>query len=431
MYTRHLFFLCCFFFLGVLRVLYTFWSLGLYVEKPYVFKNVFQGYVVSEPDVRHSGVRYILKPLEKKRKGHVYVSYDQYPLFNYGDVVDVHCHSLERPQPFDRFRYDMYLARFGVSHICKQPSLKKVGSGYGNPVLRYIFSIKNTIAGRINVLWHEPYAGFVAGLLYGYRGGLGSLNELFAKTGVTHIIAISGYNITIIATLLIGFCGQFAISRRKTFYVIVLGIFFFVLFAGASASVVRAGIMGVLVLFARERGRRSVMHNILLCTVFIMVLHNPLVLLWDAGFQLSFLATLGLVYLVPLVEKKMKKIPSFFGFKEVFVSTFAATLVTAPMILFQFGRFSTVAILVNILILWIIPHIMVLGFFAVVFSFIFEPLAQIFSWCTWFGMFYVVSVVRFFADMPFASVDMRMPLVFPVVCYLFGFFYYKKLYEKV
>ena len=424
---RTLFFLCIIFLCGFVRVIYAFWSLGINSEMWLYGEQQLTGYISAEPDIRQDGVRYSVTSKDGNVKGKIYVPYDQYPVFNYGDVVDVRCRRLEKPEPIEDFRYDMYLARFGISYICRSPEIKKIGEGGGYKLFVNIFSFKDHVADRVNRLWHEPYAGFMAGLLYGYRGGLGSLNDLFAKTGVTHIIAISGYNITIVATILITLCIHLCIPRKRAFYLVVTGIVFFVLFTGASASVVRAGIMGVLVLFAQQRGRRRNMHSVLICTVMIMVVHNPFVLLWDAGFQLSFLATVGLLYIAPIIEKKVCWLPRSFGLRESFSSTISAILVTLPLILFQFGRLSVVAPVVNMLILCTIPFIMLLGFFGVVVSFVSYPLAKIISWVAWFGMGYVVLVVQFFASLPFSYVDVHIPLIFVFFCYVGGFFFYQKI----
>ncbi|PLX27123.1 hypothetical protein C0581_03665, partial [Candidatus Parcubacteria bacterium] len=311
------------------------------------------GYVSAEPDVRLDGVRYIVnvRSVETRfiasskynqniasntetrsivyvrAQGKIYFKSGLYPRFAYGDKLELQC-SLRAPEPVEDFRYDKYLARYRVFVICQEAKIRKIGYGEGGRFLRGIFGVKNVVAERINILWHEPYASFMAGLLYGYRGGLGELNELFSRTGVTHIVAISGYNITIIATILITLCTHLYIPRKKAFWIIAGGIIVFVIFAGASASVVRAGIMGVIVLLAKQVGRASRVGNVMMLTAVVMSLQNPYILMWDAGFQLSFISTLGLVYLVPVIEKPFVKLPEVFGIKESLVTTLAAIAAT-------------------------------------------------------------------------------------------------------
>lgn len=390
-------------------------------------KKTVIGYVAAEPDVRLDGVRYIVKLGDLK--GNVYVKSAPYPKYNYGDKLELEC-SLRKPEPIEDFRYDKYLARYRVFVICQGAQISKIGDGEGSRFLSGVFAVKGVVAEKINKLWHEPMASFMAGLLYGYRGGLGTLNELFSRTGVTHIVAISGYNITIIATILMAFCTALYIPRKKAFWFITVGIIVFVIFAGASASVVRAGIMGIIVLLAKQVGRASRVGNVMMLTAVVMTLHNPYILMWDAGFQLSFISTLGLVYLTPLIEKPFARLPEVLGIKESLISTLSAIAATLPLILFQFGRLSIVAPIVNILILWIIPAIMMIGFFAVVASFVFQPIALLLSWLAWVGMKYIVVIVEWFASLPFAAVDVRVPWFVMVLLYVGMIYLISKKHKK-
>ncbi len=382
------------------------------------------GYICAEPDIRLDGARYILK-VEKlegaeKIKGKVYLKYDLYPRFDYGDYLRVSC-SLRQPEIIESingrdFRYDMYLARYGVFSICRAEQVKKYGNK-GNVLLKKIFALKKKVAEKVNKLWHEPHASFMAGLLYGYRGGLGSLNELFNITGVTHIVAISGYNISIIAAIFISISVNLYIPKKKAFPLVAIGIIIFVVFAGASASVMRAGIMGIMVLFVKHLGTISRVGNVMILTCVLMCLFNPFVLIWDAGFQLSFISTLGLIYLTPLLERRVKFIPEFFSLRESFISTISAIIATLPLILFQFGRLSLVAPLVNVLILWILPLLMALGFFAVLASYVFLPLAQVLAWTAWLGLSYIIIIVKWFASLNYAAINILIPAYVMMLCY--------------
>ncbi len=399
-------------------------------------------FVSSEPDIRTDGVRYRVRTEKfidshREIQGEVYVKSELYPRYAYGEQLIIQC-TIERPEPIEDvkeknvFRYDRYLSRINIYAICKNPVIETTEKNMGNPLYRSIFSFKTSLADTISHIWHEPYASFVAGLLYGYRGGLGSLNELFAVTGVTHIVAISGYNITIIATIFIALCKTVYIPRKKAFGVVVVGIILFVIFTGASASVVRAGIMGILVLIARQSGRRSGIGNVLMMTAVIMAMQNPFVLIWDAGFQLSFLATAGLVYLSPIVESWFTRVPGLFGAKESLVSTLAAIIATLPLILFQFGRLSVVAPIVNVLILWLIPWVMIAGSISVVLAYVFLPIGRIAGILAYLGMEYIVQVVTFFSDLPFAAFDLKISWFIMIISYiLLGMYIRKKAITRV
>ena len=388
----------------------------------------FVGYISGEPDVRIEDVRYLVGSEESK--GKVYVRTQLYPRYKYGDRVKIDC-DLAQPEVFDDFRYDMYLANMGVFSICNNPSLEKIEGRGGSAVFAKIMEYKNIFAGQVNRLWHEPYASFVAGLLYGYRGGLGDLQDYFNKTGISHIVAISGYNISIISVLLITIFVHLWVPRKKAFWIIIFSIFLFVVFAGASGSVVRAGIMGFLALLSKYLGRKNRMANSIIFTAVLMTIHNPFVLAWDVGFQLSFLATVGLVYLSPIFEDKTKMIPDIFSLKTLFLSTMSAIILTFPLVLYQFGRFSIVAPIVNVLVLWLIPFIMFFGFISVLSGFLFFPVGQIFAWLTFFGLKYIVAVAVWFSGLPFASVELKTPLLVVLVFYFLIFvFMFKANKEK-
>ena len=419
------------------------------ITNHYNERIVAEGYITEEPDVREDGTRYIVKLLHVTGymfHDNVYVKQGLYPRYNYGDKLQLDC-LITKPEELDNgFRYDRYLARYGVFAICGKAELKKIGEDEGNILMRELLRIKNVVASKINLLWHEPYAGFMGGLLYGYRGGLGELNDLFAKTGITHIIAISGYNITIIASILFSLCLSLYIPRKKAFWLIVSGIILFVIFTGASGSVVRAGIMGILVLVARQAGRLSKIGYILMFTAVAMVLINPFILIWDVGFQLSFISTLGLVYLQPLISNRvergerslsdtLKNVNGNTLFKRIqkrfltvcgrfgITECLSAIIATLPLILFQFGRLSIVALPVNILVLWIIPFLMLGGFVAVILSSIFFPLGQIVAWITWVGMKYIVVVVEWFGSLKFSAINIVIPWWIMVTMYIFMIYF--------
>lgn len=370
--------------------------------------------------MRTDGVRYVMivqKDAEsgKAINGKIYFRFDLYPRYGYGDRLAVTCKVAKpeprEPTPGERgFRYDMYLARFGVFAVCNYPSVKKIGEGEGNAVQNNLLDYKSAIAAQISRLWHEPYASFMAGLLYGYRGGLGKLQNDFSRTGVSHIVAVSGYNISVIGIfLLFIFIHLFWINRKRAFWLVVACIILFVVFTGMSASVVRAGIMGILVLTAGQIGRQSSPANLLMLAACLMVLQNPFILRWDAGFQLSFAATIGLAYLAPLGSSFLKNVSPLFGFKEIFIQTMSAIIMTLPLLLYQFGTWSIVAPIVNVLVVGLVPFLMIGGAATVVVSFVSVLAGKILSLILWAGLEYVVQVVRWFSSLPFATVEVEFP----------------------
>ncbi|MFA6272423.1 MAG: ComEC/Rec2 family competence protein [Patescibacteria group bacterium] len=376
-------------------------------EKHIAFYNgsekEFRGIVIEEPDVRKEQAKLTVRP--EDFSGKVLLNTELFPEYQYGDRLEIKC-NLEAPEKIEDFAYDKYLSRFGIYSICYRPYLKVISKNNGSVILSRMYGIKNKFTQTINQQLPEPQTSFLGGLLLGAKRGIpDDLMEDFSRTGTTHIVAISGYNITIIAVLLLALCKNIAIPRKQAFWIIIVTLLFFMLITGAQSSVVRAVTMGVIILIAKQLGRLSRITNVLVLAAVIMLLVNPKILIFDAGFQLSFLATMGLIYLSPLLERTFAWLPNIFQIRESFIATTSATIFTLPLILYQFGRLSVVAILVNILILPVIPFAMGVGFLTGLLSLIYPPLGTVFSSIVWLLLTYIIQVVKLFSNLPFASIN--------------------------
>ncbi len=390
------------------------------------WEQTFVGVVAAEPDTRDSGVKLIVESSglvtgggRKNISGKVLVNAKLYPDYKYGDKLEIKC-ELKKPEPIEEFAYDKYLAKENIYSLCYWPEIKLLGGGEGNWIVIGILLVKEKLVFTVNRILPEPQAAFLGGLLYGARRGIPQdLMEKFNITGTTHIIAISGYNITILAALLMKLAKGLGLARKKSFWVALSGIIFFVILTGASASVVRAAIMGCLVLLASQVGRVSKITNALMLTAAAMLFLNPKILAFDVGFQLSFAATVGLVFLSPILEKYLAKAPSFFGIKESLTTTLSAIVMTLPLILYNFGRISFIAPIANLLILPVIPLTMALGFIAVLGGLIYTGLGQVLAWLAWFSLSYIIKAAEILAEIPFAAFNLgQIHWIVVVVTYL-------------
>lgn len=374
------------------------------------------GSIVDEPDRRPLQTKYTIgvRGIQINATGGVLpvggrvLATDRrgWPQYSYGDDVRVRG-QLERPEPIETFHYDRYLSRFDVYSVIYRASFDKKGEGRGNMFFGYLFKLKETFEGQINRLLPEPHASFMAGLLTGSRKGIPEhLMEDFNITGLTHIIAISGYNITIVIAIIAGLL--FWLPLKKRFFPAVFAIIAFTLFVGASAAVVRASIMGILGLIALQTGRQSDVRLTVLWTLLIMLLWNPKYLWYDAGFQLSFLAVIGLVECGPILNKLFGRLPNVLGVREAFFMTISAQIVAVPLIILLFGRISLMAPFANVLVAPLIPLAMLFGFVGTLVSFVSFPLGQIISYPGWSSLDWIVSIAKFFAEIPAASLDMKM-----------------------
>lgn len=388
------------------------------------------GAVTGEPDTRLGETRYNLQATgEFGGRGQIQVNLPTFPIYRTGDRLELVC-TLTTPKDSlaNTFHYDKFLAKEGIFSLCQNPKDVRMVAVGSWSVKRMLFSLKAKVQNLIGQLWVEPEASFMAGLLYGGRSSLPTeLSDNFSRTGVSHIMAVSGYNITIIATMLMLSLIAMGLWRQRAFWVTVVLVVLFTIFTGGSASVVRAAVMGLLALTAEQVGRVGRAGPAVVLAATLMALANPFVIFWDAGFQLSFLSTLGLIYLSkPLGEWLFLGKTELSSFQEMFLSTLSAIFATLPLILFQFGRLSMVAPLVNILILWIIPWLMFFGFFAIIVGALFFPLGLVIAWIAGIGLRYVIIVVEFFGRQSWAAVDWKIPWWGMVLMYLVIIFYVQK-----
>ncbi len=355
--------------------------------------------------------------------------------WHYGDRVVLMGYPQTPPED-EEFSYRDYLARQGVYSYMPYAELTLLEADQGKLFLSRIYSFKDRALGLVYQFFPDPEASLLAGILLGVESGIDEdVQNAFRDTGTTHIIAISGFNITIVAGLFSTLFGRM-LGRVRGAVMAAVAIAVYTILVGADAAVVRAAIMGGLALFARQVGRRQDGINSLMVVAAIMTLANPMTL-WDVGFQLSFMATLGLVlYADPfknafislasrrLSEDTVKRLSG--PVSEYFLFTLAAQLTTLPLIVLYFQRFSLSSFLVNAVILPVQPPIMILGGLAVLVGAVIFPLGQIISYLTWPFLAFTIRVVEWFAQfsggvLVLGEVSWVIVLVFYVLLFLVTF----------
>lgn len=339
-------------------------TLPFFVEPlPKVAENTtMTGRVFGNPEVRldHQRVTFDHVEIEGigEYSGKILVRAPLYPSFSAGDRAKLACH-LEEPAPLGEFRYDMWLMRHHIGATCAFPQIQRVEHLPASGAITRLARFSAWVSNRINRALPEPEAGFARALVLGEQYAMSDeARKSFRQTGTSHIVALSGFNVT----LILEFVQKFGKRLRIRFahLAVISGglITLFVVMTGAAASLVRASVMGLVVLFARGVGRRSRVPILLAGTGMAMVLLNPYVLLYDVGFELSFLATLGLCLLSEKCERALGRLPNTFLLRETLATTLAAMLFTAPLIAITFRNVSFVSPLANVLILPVIPFAM-------------------------------------------------------------------------
>ncbi len=356
---------------------------------------------IQEVDIRDQNVKYTLGIEDFDAR--VLFTAEKYPLYEYGDCLEIWA-SIEAPGEFLDFDYGAYLSVRDIYGIVSFPKSVRFVGVQKNWFFEIVYVVRKEVLDRLNRIFPEPASSFMAGLIVGSRKGISAnLMQNFNAAGLTHIMAISGNNITLII-LIVGKMLGFLARGKRIFWSIVF-IILFVILVGASASVVRAALMGIISVISLWFGRKYFVLRALFFSGFLMVLWNPQTLLFDVSFQLSFLATLGIILFAERIEKFLQKVPEFFMIRENLKMTLCAQILTLPIILMNFGQISLVSIFANLLVLPFIPFAMMFGFLAFILSFISFDLALAVGFFGYLILEFVTFVVSFFGGLDFAYIE--------------------------
>ncbi len=380
------------------------------------------GRVIAEPDIRDeiTLLRVRAKTVEQAgqvnpTRGDVLVRAPSTTPAGYGDTVRA-TGQLTTPGVYDTFSYADYLAQRGVFSVLRDTAVEVVQPGRGNPVYAWLLQQKARAADSINRAMPEPMAGLMVGILLGNERGLSpELQADFAATGAAHIVAISGFNMVILAGVVESLLSQSPLRGRAAAFIALAVIGVYTVFVGANAAVVRAAVMTAVLVVGRALNRKTYVPASLALVALLMSAANPRVL-WDVSFQLSFFATLGLaLFSDPLArtfDTLLERVlppnaaAGVSGFlSEPVIVTLAALVPTLPLTALYFNRVSLVQIPVNLLIVPVQAVVLVSGIAATLVNRVAPPVAQVIYWFDMVLLWWSVTVVRVFADLPFAEVE--------------------------
>lgn len=358
----------------------------------------------------------VREPEERPSSTHLYVETDNGLVlvtalpgqdWRYGDRV-VASGQLKKPEPFETdlgrtFNYRGYLLTRGVSYMMSGASVEKVAEGEASSLIRHIFTAKQAFMTKIETLIPEPQAGLAEGLLLGVKRALGEeLESTFRRTGIIHIVVLSGYNVMLVVCFIL-FVFRNLLGNKVSVWLGLGAICLFAIMVGLSATVVRASLMAALLLIVGMTGRIYLVLRGLVLAGVLMLLWNPYSLVYDVGFQLSFLATLGLILVSPHLEKRLQVVPSTLHIREFLIATLATQIFVLPILLYQMGEFSLIAVVVNVLVLPAVPLAMLLTFLTGLVAFLSSTLATLLAFLTYIPLWYIIAMAEWFGALPFAS----------------------------
>ncbi len=282
--------------------------------------------------------------------------------------------------------------------------MEVVSQNKANPLIAGLLTVKHSFMNKLELVLPEPQVGLSEGLLLGVKQALGEDIETdFRETGIIHIVVLSGYNVMLVVAFFIYFF-SFFLSPRKRVVGGIIAITLFALLVGLSATVVRASIMASLLLFAQGFGQQYNVMRALFFAGAVMLLFNPYLLLYDIGFQLSFVATLGLLMITPHFETSYILGGRTVMLSDFFFATLATQIAVLPLLLFHIGEVSLVAVVVNVLVLPVVPVAMLLTFITGMVGFVSVTLSSMVSFLAYVSLSYILYIAHFFAQLPFATV---------------------------
>lgn len=374
---------------------------------------VVEGIVADQPDDRQTKIQYTIETesIRLAKTGAVVPVHGKLLLidrsasstFAPGDRLSVPG-TIKIPLENKDFSYKAFLELSDIHATIDSREMTLIEHTSKHRLTRLLWIIRRWFENRIAIIFPEPSASLLAGLLTGTKQGLPtSITDAFRTTGLSHIVAISGSNITIIIGIMTGML--FFLPLRWRFIPSIIVITLFTLFVGAGASVIRAAIMGILGILALHTGRLPNARLSVLWTAFFMLIWNPAQLWLDAGFQLSFLAVIGLVELQPILKHYCANLPEEFGMKDALMTTIAAQLTAMPWSAFRFGLFSLISPIANVFVGPLIPLAMLMGFAGTVAGMIHPLIGKIIGFPAVVLLELIIGLTEFFAAIPYAAIN--------------------------
>ena len=334
----------------------------------------FETTITSSPQT--FGSRQVFTANYKNRK--IRITTSRFPEFNYGDAVRINGSISNQ---YNR-AIMMYFPK--IAHLENKPSLLRRS-------LKAVDGLRGKLISLFSRTLPSPASSLLLGIIFGIKEQMPKdFSDNLKTTGVFHVVAASGMNVTLIGGFISAFFAFF-LKRQIAIALSILGIIFYAVLAGLEASIIRASIMGILVFSAQIMGRQSLAANGLILAGFTMLFLDPS-LISDIGFQLSFTATAGILYIKPLLQKKE-------GSASNVLTTIAAQIGTLPILLANFGAYSIYSILVNGLVLWTVPILMVVGGVGALLGLTLEPLGQLLIYLCYPLLLYFESVINLFGKM--------------------------------
>ncbi len=380
---------------------------------------VLVGQIVADPErvgsVQRLEVGYLeLEGEPRVFKGKVLLSAHRYPKYHYGDEIRI-TGKLKTPPEFEDFSYRDYLATRRIYSLINRPKIALLSSNNGSRTYTTLLKFRHLLEEKISPILPEPESSLLAGVVLGVKRNLPpDFYESLQKSGTLHVIVVSGTNITYVVAFLAAFFGF--LTRPLRIILSALGILAYALMVGGGAAVWRATLMGLVTLLAIVFGRRRWLKEALFLSAAVLLLANPMGL-WQIGFQLSFAATAGIIFLQDVIDRRLQDWPH--RIREGLVTTLAAQIAVLPIIAQNFQTVSVISPLTNLLTFLLIPPLTIGGAVVAFIALVCLPLGRIVAPLVYVLAKLFVVIVETSAKVPFAQVEVTKLPVLAWVGYYF------------
>lgn len=399
---------------------------------------IFKGIVYDEPERKTDKQKLKIKAesifhdgKEKETSGNILLSAPIYPEYFYGDELLIQGKLLS-PKEFPDFNYKSYLQKDFIYSVVYSPEIKFLSRGNGNKFFAKILSFKDKLK-KISQIIPPPEGAVLEAMTLGEKTRLSDdFRNQLSQSGLSHIVAISGMHILVLFEIFLTIFLFLGFWRKQATFLTIIILGLYILIIGLPSSAIRAYIMGVFLYIAKAIGRQSSSGRSIVFAGSVMAFQNPLIVTRDIGFQLSFLASLGIIYILPILKEKFLKENQDSKIKNLVLTTFAAQSLCFPLIVFNFGNIPILSPLSNLLVVPFLPYFLCLGFafliFGILLPILILPLSfileLIFSWIS-FVVQNIAVLNSFFIAPPFSL------LLLLILIVILGYFLKRKSPTKL
>lgn len=381
------------------------------------------GKVLEQPLIKNEKQQFVFEvnnvndmPIKEKTLVSAPPSYN----INYGDVICLtgKLSDIEEPVFPNLFNYKTYLQREKIYTKFYVDEIEHIEND-SNIIKQLSLKVKQNINTKIEKYFEVPVSSILKSMIVGDKTSIEpDLKNDFINTGLIHILVISGLHIGFIVVIILFIFRLFGLPLKIVYLLAIPTIFFYAILTGSNPPAIRATIMASCILLTFVLNRESLIYNSICLAALIILIYNPQYL-FTASMQLSFIATIGIIYFYPRIYNSFSKIKNKFCkyILSIFCVTLSVQIALIPILIFYFGKFSVISFIANILIVPIVGFIVALSFIFYIFTFISNYVATYFSILLSYVLNLILIVIHYFANLNFSVLETKVPGINEIILY--------------